>query len=308
MAKSLEEQGRSRARIFDTIAGIVLTVGAIAFVTDLFIGRTGFDFGYVQSKIPGFLAATRLTFYVTTLSYFGGMGIGFLIGWARTARTASVRKMLRDRDAFLGEDERSWETGLKTGGLVAWSGLKYVVRRIADGYVEVIRGTPLFVQIVFAWAILIVNTPRLNQLELIAGIAALTANTGAYQGEIFRAGLQTVHSGQVEAARAVGLSRWGAMRRVVLPQALRLIIPPLTNEYIGLLKASSLLVVIGVQEITGYGKSEAFRSFKVFEVFAMVTGIYLLITVPLSKVIQTIEMRFRIPGLGIQATGSATRV
>ena len=308
MTKSLEEQGRSRARVFDTIAGIVLTVGAIAFVGDLFIGRTGFDFGYVQAKVPGFLAATQLTFYVTTVAYFGGMGIGFLVGWARTARSVPIAKILRDRNALLDEEASRWTSGLGTEGLLFWSGLKYYVRRIADGYVEVIRGTPLFVQIVFAWSVLIVNYPRLDQLEIIAGIAALTANTGAYQGEIFRAGLQTVHSGQVEAARGIGLSRWGAMRHVVLPQALRLIIPPLTNEYIGLLKASSLLVVIGVQELTGYGSSEAFRSFKVFEVFAMVTGIYLLITVPLSKVIQAVEMRYRVPGLGIQATGSTSRV
>jgi len=308
MAKSLGEQGRSRARIFDTLAGIALTVGAIVFVVDLFIGRTGFDFGYVGAEVPGFLAATQLTFYVTTLAYFGGMGIGFVVGWARTARTVPVGKILRDRTALLSEDTSRWEAGLETGRLVLWSGLKYYIRRIADGYVEIMRGTPVFVQIVFAWSVLLVNYPRLDRMELIAGIVALTANTGAYQGEIFRAGLQTVHSGQVEAARAIGLSRWGAMRHVVLPQALRLIIPPLTNEYIGLLKVSSLLVVIGIQELTGYGRSEAFRSFKVFEVFAMVTGIYLLITVPLSKVIQLIEMRYRIPGLGIQATGPESRV
>jgi len=172
-------------------------------------------------------------------------------------------------------------------------------------YVEIIRGTPLFVQIVFAWSVLLVNYPRLDDLGLIAGIAALTANTGGYQSEIFRAGLQTVHAGQAEAARAVGMSRLRAMRYVVLPQALRLIIPPLTNEYIGLLKASSFLFVIGVQELTTVGKSEAFREFKVFEVFALVTGIYFLMTVPLSKAIAYVERRYRIPGLGMQQARTA---
>ena len=95
------------------------------------------------------------------------------------------------------------------------------------------------------------------------------------------------------------------MRYVVLPQALRLIIPPLTNEYIGLLKASSLLFVIGVQELTTVGRAEAFRQFKVFEVFALVTGIYFLMTVPFSKAIEYVERRYRIPGLGIQQARTA---
>ena len=136
---------------------------------------------------------------------------------------------------------------------------------------------------------------------------ALTANTGGYQSEIFRAGIQTVHTGQVEAARAIGFSRWKAMRHVVLPQALRLVIPPLTNEYIGLLKASSLLLVIGIVELTEIGRREAFFQGKPFESFAIVTGLYLLITVPVSKIVEYIERRLRVPGLGIQAAPT-TRV
>ena len=172
----------------------------------------------------------------------------------------------------------------------------------------IIRGTPLFVQIVFVWSAVLVFYPRLDPLlqGLLAGVIALTANTGGYQSEIFRAGIQTVHSGQVEAGRAIGLSRWGAMRYIVLPQAVRLVIPPLTNEYIGLLKASSLLAVVGsVPELTTFGRSEAFQTFHIFEAFALVVGIYLLITVPVSKVVEWIERRYRIPGLGIQASRTA---
>src|SRR5947199_8719845 len=179
---------------------------------------------------------------------------------------------------------------------------------MGDGYVAAIRGTPLFVQIVFASSVLVIRFSSLdpNQLALIAGLVALTANTGGYQSEIFRAGIQTVHTGQVEAARAIGFSRWKAMRHVVLPQAVRLVIPPLTNEYIGLLKASSLVVIVGaVTELTTFGRREAFINFHVFEAFALVTGIYLLITVPVSKVVEWVERRYRVPGLGIQQDRAA---
>ena len=175
-----------------------------------------------------------------------------------------------------------------------------MIRRVAEGYVEVMRGTPLFVQIVFMWSIFLFTLPVRNP-ALLAGIVAMTVNTGAYQGEIFRGGLQTVHSGQIEAARAIGLSRGQTMRYIVLPQALRLIIPPLTNEFVALLKASSLMFFIGVTELTFVAKELSFREVRIFEVFVVVTGIYLLMTVPLSRAIQWIERRYRIPGQGIQA-------
>jgi ABC-type amino acid transport system permease subunit len=96
------------------------------------------------------------------------------------------------------------------------------------------------------------------------------------------------------------------MRHVVLPQAVRLVIPPLTNEYIGLFKASSVLAIVGsVAELTTYGRREAFVTFHVFEAFALVAGIYFLVTVPLSKLIERVERRYRIPGLGIQAPRTA---
>lgn len=307
MSELLRDHYRRRIRTYDIMAGLTLTIGAIAAIATFFAGREGFDFAYVTSQVPTFLQVARLTLYVTSVSYAAGMGIGFLIGWARTARTAPLRKTLRDRKMFMNPGASPWRARVGVMPLVLWSGLKYTIRRIADGYVEVMRGTPLFVQIIFVWSVLLVNYPRLGQLELIAGTIALTLNTGAYQGEIFRAGLQTVHSGQVEAARAIGLSRGGTMRHVVLPQALRLIIPPLTNEYIGLLKDSSLLILIGVAELTTTARAQAFFSFRVFEVFALVSAIYLLITVPFSKVIEAVARRYRIPGLGIQ-TGASARV
>lgn len=288
----------ARWKILDAILAIGVSAGAVVLLAYLLVGQRGFDIDYVSRSYPLFLEAAKLSLYATTLAYTLGMGIGFVIGWARAARSVPVAKIVRVY--------RIWEPeGRFPIGLVAFAGIKYIARRIADGFVEVVRGTPLFVQIVFAWSVLLVYYPRMENLALIAGIAALTINTGGYQGEIFRAGLGTVHSGQVEAGRALGLSRWQAMRHVILPQAVRLVIPPLTNEYIGLLKASSLLVVIGIEELTRVGREQAFLSARVFEGFALVTGIYLLMTVPISKIVEYLERRFRIPGLGIQQVREA---
>ena len=286
--RSLEDLRRQRARTFDTIAAVVLTVGIVGLLLEVLVGRYGLNWTYIASAWPTYLRGAWVTFYVTTVSYIVGMGIGFIIGWERAARV-SVRKPGAQGAAVFG--------------------VKYTLRRMGDGYVAAIRGTPLFVQIVFVSSVLVIRFSSLdpNQLALIAGLVALTANTGGYQSEIFRAGIQTVHTGQVEAARAIGFSRWKAMRHVVLPQALRLVIPPLTNEYIGLLKASSLLLVIGIVELTEIGRREAFFQGKPFESFAIVTGLYLLITVPVSKIVEYIERRLRVPGLGIQAAPT-TRV
>jgi len=303
-----EERSRTRLRILDMLAAAIVTVGVVAYILDALALRWGLSVAYIGKSYPNYLKAAWISLYVTTIAYFVGMAIGFVLGWARSVRTSPLAKVIaaRRREATALAD------GARAGGLFVGTllrhGLKYYVRRSADAYVAIIRGTPLFVQIIFVWSAVIVFYPRMDPLlqGLLSGIIALTANTGGYQSEIFRAGIQTVHSGQVEAARAIGLSRWGTMRHIVLPQAVRLVIPPLTNEYIGLLKASSLLAVVGsVPELTTYGRSEAFQTFHIFEAFALVVGIYLLITVPVSKVVERIERRYRVPGLGIQAPRTA---
>jgi polar amino acid transport system permease protein len=277
-----EEFGRRWTRTYDIVAAIAVTVGIIGLLLDVLVARWGLDWNYVTSRFGVYLRGAWVTFYVTTVSYFIGMVIGFVVGWTRATRATVIKNL--------------------PVGMAAARGVKLGLRSIGDGYVAVIRGTPLFVQIVFASSVLVIRFPQLdpNTIAFIAGLIALTANTGGYQSEIFRAGIQTVHMGQVEAARAIGFSRWGAMRHVLLPQALRLVVPPLTNEYIGLLKASSLLLVIGIVELTQIGRQESFFQGKPFESFAIVTALYLLITVPVSKVIQYFERRYGIPGLGFR--------
>ncbi len=308
MARTPDTQNRRRMLAFDTVAAVVVTIGAIVYLLDTLAIRWGLNEQYMSTRYVDYLRAAEVSLYVTTISYFLGMGIGFILGWARSVRTVSLAKVIDvHRRSYTAAADGGHPAGLPVAAILLY-GVKYYVKRIADAYVAIIRGTPLFVQIIFAWSVIITYYPRMDLTlqGLLAGILALTANTGGYQSEIFRAGITTVHSGQIEAARAIGLTRWGAMRHIILPQAVRLVIPPLTNEYIGLLKASSLVVVVGaVTELTTFGRREAFINFRVFEAFALVTGIYLLITVPVSKVVEWVERRYRVPGLGIQQDRTA---
>jgi len=295
---------RDRWRYFDAVLALAVIIGSLAYIYDLLIGSRGLDVAYITRNYTLYLHAVFTNVYATTIAFVVGMAIGFSVGWLRTARTMSLAKFAASMRVEKRERQQAPSSSEGTRRLLVvlsllWFGTKYVVRRIGDGFVEIIRGTPLYVQILFASSFFIVFLPDYASEGILIGIIALAINTGGYQAEIFRAGLQTVHSGQIEAARAIGFSRLKAMRYVILPQALRLIIPPLTNEYIGLFKASTLLFVLGVQtEISYIAQHQGFAG-DVFEIFAIVTAIILGITVTLSFVVQALERRFRIPGLGI---------
>src|SRR5467141_3145137 len=295
---------RDRWRYVDAALALAVIVGSIVYIYDLLVGSRGLDVAYITRNYTLYLHAVFTNVYATTIAFVVGMGIGFSVGWLRTARAVSLAKFAASMRVEKLERQQAPSGSEGTRRLLVvlsllWFGTKYVVRRIGDGFVEIIRGTPLYVQILFASSFFIVFLPDYASEGILIGIIALAINTGGYQAEIFRAGLQTVHSGQIEAARAIGFSRLKAMRYVILPQALRLIIPPLTNEYIGLFKASTLLFVLGVQtEISYIAQHQGFAG-DVFEIFAIVTAIILGITVTLSFVVQALERRFRIPGLGI---------
>ncbi len=127
-----------------------------------------------------------------------------------------------------------------------------IVNRIATIYVEVIRGIPLLVQLFYIYYALgkIVQVPRIT-----AAVVAMTICYGAYMGEIFRAGIQAVPRGQMEAALALGLTRAQALRRIILPQTIRIVLPPIGNEFIALLKDSSLVSILAVSDLLRRGGS-----------------------------------------------------
>jgi His/Glu/Gln/Arg/opine family amino acid ABC transporter permease subunit len=140
--------------------------------------------------------------------------------------------------------------GLTLGLLTAVARLSpwWPLRAVARAYVEVVRGTPLLVQLFFVYAALPLWGLRLPAIA--AGILALALYTGAFAAEIFRAGITSVHRGQVEAARSLGMSYGQALRRIVAPIMAALVLPPLTSEFTGVIKWSSLLSLITVPELT----------------------------------------------------------
>ena len=161
----------------------------------------------------------------------------------------------------------------------------------AGAYVEVVRGTPLLVQILFIYFVLPafgVNLPAFT-----SGAIALTLNSAAYLAEIFRAGIESIETGQMEAARSLGMSYAQAMRRVILPQTFRRVVPPLTNEGIALLKDSSLVSVIGLTELARTGQELASRYAAPLTIWPMVALLYLLLTFPLTQLAQELERRWR---------------
>ena len=158
-------------------------------------------------------------------------------------------------------------------------------------YVEIMRGTPLLVQILFVYFVL--PTVGINIPAYASGVLALTLNAAAYICEVIRAGILSIDAGQMEAARALGMSYWQAMRHIILPQTFRRVVPPLTNEGIALLKDSSLVSVIGLTELARTGQELASRYAAPLTIWPFVALLYLVLTFPLTRVAEHLERRWR---------------
>jgi len=166
------------------------------------------------------------------------------------------------------------------------------IRFLAAVYVDFIRGTPLLVQIFLVYFAL----PALTGQRIdpyVAAIGACSVNSGAYVAEIFRAGIQSINAGQMEAARSLGMT-WGqAMRYIIVPQAFKRVIPPLGNEFIALLKDSSLVSVIGFEELTRRGQLIIAKTYGSLEIWMSVALIYLVMTLTISRFVAYLEKRFK---------------
>lgn len=184
-----------------------------------------------------------------------------------------------------------------------------MLREVATFYVELIRGVPI---LVFLFYIAFVAAPAmvagfnwllapLIELNWMApatvrgfdfvwrAIFALTVCYSAFIAEIFRAGIESVDKGQIEAARALGLSRWNCFRHIIFPQALRTVLPPLGNDFVSMVKDSALVSALGVQDITQLGKLSASSSFLFFETYNVVAFLYLTMTLSLSLLVRWLE-------------------
>ena len=201
------------------------------------------------------------------------------------------------------------------GLLLAVMGLSRhaALRQVARFYVEIIRGIPILVLLfyiafvgapgfVIGWNFLmtplieagLVDTLLVRDVSLLwRAIMALTIGYSAFISEVFRAGILSVDEGQIEAAKALGLTSWQRFRLIVLPQAIRTILPPLGNDFVAMVKDSSLVSVLGVADITQMGKVYASGSFRFFETYSIVAYIYLILTVGLSILLRRLEMRMR---------------
>lgn len=215
-----------------------------------------FNIDLVINSLPLLLAGAVVTVKITIISVAIGIVIGLFVGIARVVKFKPVR----------------------------W---------LAAIYVDFIRGTPLLVQIfIIYFALPLVLGIHMN--PFVAAISACGINSGAYVAEIFRAGIQAVDEGQMEAGRSLGLT-WGqTMRYIIVPQAFKCVIPPLGNEFIALLKDSSLVSVIGFEELTRRGQLVIARTYGSLEIWLSVAVLYLIMTLTISRLVAYLERRFDI--------------
>jgi len=172
-----------------------------------------------------------------------------------------------------------------------------LISSVCIGYIEIIRGTPLLVQLF----LLYFGLPSLgiNISPLSAAMLGLSLNSGAYQAEYIRGSVQSIPSGQMIAARTIGMNKLQSIKNIILPQALRISIPAWSNELIYLLKYTSIAYLITVEELTAEGFIIAAKSYRYIEIFVIIAIIYLVLTVLFTAIIDIIENRLRIPGIGV---------
>jgi polar amino acid transport system permease protein len=197
------------------------------------------------------------------------------------------------------------------GGLGRVSSNK-LISGIASLYVEVVRGIPVLVWLLWIWFALpqllqalggfLVNfAPAIGEWMLgirldpySAAILGFTFAYGAYMTEVFRAGIQSIPKGQMEAARSLGMNYLQAMRYIVLPQAIKVIVPPVSNEFITLLKDSSLVSILAVSDLTRRGREYVARTFLSFQTFTMVALVYLILTVFFTRISSAVERQLAV--------------
>jgi polar amino acid transport system permease protein len=209
------------------------------------------DFGVLVEYLPQMLAGLRVTFVISLLSIVGGTILGVAGALARISRSR-------------------------------------VLNAVAVVYVEWIRNTPLLIQLLFIYFGLGVFLPL---SAFVSAVLALSIFSGAYITEIIRAGIQSIHKGQREAALSLGMSEAMAMRLVILPQAFKRILPPLAGQFISLIKDSSLVSVIAVTELTYAAKNIVTETFRAFEVWMAIAVFYFLLSFILSRLVRVLEKR-----------------
>lgn len=208
-------------------------------------------------QLPLFVEGAKTTLFLTLVSGTLGLGVGIAAGLGKLQKNIFVRNA-------------------------------------ASGFIWILRGTPLLVQILFVYYAVPAMIPSLKLGEFSAAVVALAMNVGAYNAEVIRAGILAVPKGQIEAAASLGLSRYQVVRWVVLPQALRIVTPPLVNNLVALLKDSALASSIGLLELSLVGSRITSETFRPVPVLTTVALIYLMLTTVISLVARLVERRVQI--------------
>ena len=212
------------------------------------------NFDLMKNAFPLLVAGAGIMIEITALSVFFGMLIGIVVA------------------------------------LVRLSDFK-ILRWLGNVYVDFIRGTPLLIQIFLVYfALPSIIGHRVD--AFFAAISACSINSGAYVAEVFRGGIQSIDVGQMEAGRSLGMTWWQTMRYIILPLAFKRIIPPLGNEFIAMLKDSSLVSVIGFEELTRRGQLIIARTYASFEIWMAVAIIYLILTFTVARLTGLLERKF----------------
>jgi putative lysine transport system permease protein len=231
-------------------------------VPETFFGWVGF---LLRQYGPLFLSGTATTMVVALTGTILGFGIGLIVAIARTTQPPE-------------------------GGNPFLKGLTRLSHGLLGAYIEIFRGTPMIVQaMVIYYGLMQYAGIRLP--NLVAAILVVSINTGAYMAEIIRGGIISVDVGQAEAARSIGMTHWQTMTSVVLPQAIRNIMPSIGNEFIVNIKDSSVLNVISVSELFFQSKSAAGTYFRYFEVFFITALIYLALTFSVTRLLRWLERK-----------------
>jgi ABC-type amino acid transport system permease subunit len=292
-----------------TIAGTAPSGAVTAMLYDDYRGNPGRILGRIWNANGVFL-----TIRVTLMAFAGSLILGLLFGLMRvTSRSPDLTVNAHWRllvgvgiIALIWLFRPTWrETSSMVLVIVIVEAVMFLLPAmpytLSTLYVEVVRGVPMLVIILYMGfaitpALRNATNGELDLRGLPAAIIGLSFGYGAYLAEVYRAGIESIPKGQMEAARSLGMSYFQAMRYVILPQAIRVVLPPLGNDFIAMLKDSSLISVIALPEVLQQGRLWISRNFRAFEGFNSVAMLYLVMTLFLSLLVRYIERKTSLPG------------